>query len=280
METNLLLHPSTQASVTSFIKHPAHAVLILGHAGAGKSTLANDLSGKILQTSDISNHPYVKLLDASEGEGIAQVREIRKFLGLKTTGSNRIRRVVIVENVDHLGGDAQNALLKTLEEPPQDSVIILTASQKGLVLDTILSRVHLLKILPLTEEVCLGYKGFSVEELKKAYALSGGLAGSFLALLDSGNDHPIVSSVETAKTFLAQSTLERLSSIETYSKDRDQARQLLSGLEMCLHAALKNAKQSSLQTLHQKLEFTVKARQSLEHSVNTKLLLTTLSVNL
>lgn len=280
MATNLLLHPNTAAQVASLIENTAHAIMVTGPLGAGKTSLAEYLASQILQASEPSTQPYYKRIDASDGDGIAQVRDIRKFLSLKTTGANSIRRVVMVENVDMLGGDAQNALLKTLEEPPLDTVIILTASQQGRVLETIRSRVNVLAILPLTKSVCLDYKDFSATELQKAFALSGGLAGSFIALLNNGTDHPLVQSVAVAKSFLGQIVFERLCTSESIAKEKLEVEKLLIGLEMCLHAALTQSKTGAIKPVHTKLAVVDSARRAFSNNANTKLLLTSLAVTL
>lgn len=280
MATELLLHQNTADQVAKLLENTAHAILVTGPLGAGKTSLVEYMASQILNSIEPSTQPYFKKIDASDGDGIAQVRDIRKFLSLKTTGANTIRRVVIVENVDLLGGDAQNALLKTLEEPPLDTVIVITACQRGRVLETIRSRTSLLSILPLTKEVCLGYDGYSAAELQKAFALSGGLAGSFVALLNNGTEHPLVQSVTVAKAFLGQAVFERLCSSETIAKEKEEVEKLLIGLEMCLHAALLQSKAGSIKPIHAKLATVDAARRAFSNSVNTKLLLTSLSVTL
>lgn len=275
------MHPKTLDSVEKVTEHPPHALLLAGAEGSGKSTLSENIAKNVLNTDNIASHSYVKMLDASvAGEGIAQVREIRKFLSLKTTGQSAIRRVVIIENADSLGADAQNALLKILEEPPIDTMIILTAGHAHQLLSTIRSRVHTLKILPLGKDYCLSLGTHSVEELARAYALSNGRAGEFVALLGAGTEHPVVESVAMAKSFLGQNPYERLSQVDALAKDKEQAKKLLVGLEKCLHAAMTTAKQNNLATLHSKLECVSLGKKSFENSANTKLLLTSLAINL
>ena len=191
-----------------------------------------------------------------------------------------MRRVVIIENSDQLGHEAQNALLKTLEEPPSDTVIILTASQQSHLLQTIRSRVRVLTVLPLQKDTCLELEGYTALDLNKAYALSGGFAGSFMALLANSSDHPLTLAVELAKAFLAKTPYERLSTVDTLAKDKEQAKSLLIGLEKCLYAALRSAKTASVNTIHTKMDVVMAAQRSIEHSVNTKLLLSALSVRL
>jgi hypothetical protein len=276
----LYMHPATAREVEQFINEPSHAMAIVGQPGAGKTALAEHIAQSVLQLENVVDAPEVFRLDASDGDGIAGVRSIRKFLSLKTTGQANIRRVVIVEQADALGTDAQNALLKTLEEPPTDTLIILTLNQLSHVLPTIRSRVRTVRILPLTKDQCLALKGYDAALLEKAYNLSGGFPGLCVGLLTSESEHAMTAAVDMAKQFLKQSPYERLASLDTYTKNKEQAEQLLTGLELCLHAALRTANANSVSSLHKKLAMASKAQSQLSHNVQSKLVLTTLAIQL
>lgn len=71
--------------------------------------------------------------------GIDKVREIKRHLTFKATGKGEIRGVVI-ETADEMTIEAQNAFLKILEEPPEDTIIILCAGSEDDLLPTIRSR--------------------------------------------------------------------------------------------------------------------------------------------
>src|SRR5947209_282810 len=127
----LLLHAKTAEATERFLTQPAHALLIQGQFGAGKVTLARHIAARVLGVSDqeLSNYPYIKIVSpVHKSISIEAVRGLHEFMRLKTTGRAEIRRVVIVEDAHNLTTEAQNAFLKLLEEPPSDTVIILTAS--------------------------------------------------------------------------------------------------------------------------------------------------------
>src|SRR5262249_36932563 len=94
------------------------------------------------------------------------------------------RRVVIVESADALVGEAQNALLKTLEEPPPSSVFVLLTSRPDLLLPTVVSRCHRLRFGPLAEAdvatVLMRDHGFSAADAHAAAATSEGSIGRAL----------------------------------------------------------------------------------------------------
>lgn len=276
----LLMHPKTATLVEDVVRQPPHALMITGAEGSGKSSLARHIANRLLDTKELEEHPFVKLLDARSGEGITQVRDIRKFLSLKTTGRSAVRRAVLIENADALGADAQNAMLKILEEPPADTVLILTAVHSQHVLATIRSRVRTLQVLPLTKSLCMQVKTYPADAVKSAYALSNGRAGSFIALLKTGSGHSLVEAVSMAKQFLAQKPYERFGQVDELAKDKTRTRNLLVGLEKCLHAAMLSTSDHSIASVHAKLQYVTHAIKAFDKNANTKLLLTSLSINL
>ncbi|MDP3726717.1 MAG: hypothetical protein Q8Q96_00185 [bacterium] len=76
--------------------------------------------------------------------GIEEVRNLQKKLFLKPLKSPV--KAVVIKNAENLTLEAQNALLKSLEEPPDNTIIILTASNKDLLLPTILSRCKIVEL--------------------------------------------------------------------------------------------------------------------------------------
>lgn len=132
----------------------AHAYLISGPPGSGKRALASDLSNLVTgaASADVfaSQPPGVYLAEPESKSRrivIAQVRALEHALQMRTSGGRR--KVVIVAEADRLQPQAANAFLKTLEEPPNDSLLLLLSSIPEVLPDTILSRCI---ALPLTTE--------------------------------------------------------------------------------------------------------------------------------
>lgn len=94
----------------------------------------------LAEAVDGSRIEALKVLKAMPADlvPVSAVRRLTASLHDRADG----RRVVIVENVDHLGDASINALLKVLEEPPPESTFILSSARKGAVLPTIRSRVR------------------------------------------------------------------------------------------------------------------------------------------
>jgi DNA polymerase-3 subunit delta' len=123
----------------------AHAYLISGPPGSGKRGLASDLSNLVTgaKPSDVfaSPPPGVYLAEPESKSRrivIGQVRELEHALQMRS--ANGHRKVAIVADADRLQPQAANAFLKTLEEPPKDSLLLLLSSMPEVLPDTILSR--------------------------------------------------------------------------------------------------------------------------------------------
>ncbi len=129
-----------------------HSYLFLGNEGIGKLLIAKEFAKYILCLEnkeecnckscicyDGNNHPDYKLInEAGESIGIAQIRELSQKVIEKPIVSKR--KVYIINDCEKMTQDAQNCLLKTLEEPPEFVTIILVSSNENLLLNTIKSR--------------------------------------------------------------------------------------------------------------------------------------------
>ena len=122
-----------------------HAYLISGPPGSGKRGLASDLSNLVSGTSvpDVFSSPpagvYVAEPESkSRRIVIDQVRALEHALQMRSPTGHR--KVAIMADADRLQPQAANAFLKTLEEPPNDSLLILLSGMPEVLPDTIISR--------------------------------------------------------------------------------------------------------------------------------------------
>jgi DNA polymerase III delta prime subunit len=96
---------------------------------------------QILTSQELKkDHPDVLWITDDQKLGVEAAKKIREHLSLKPFSAKG--RVVIVESAQNLTDEAQNSLLKTLEEPPTEAVILLAADSEKKILPTILSRVQ------------------------------------------------------------------------------------------------------------------------------------------
>jgi DNA polymerase-3 subunit delta' len=123
----------------------AHAYLISGPPGSGKQLLAAELASLVNGTkADEVFSSKAREIFVAQPESrsrrivISQIRELEHALQMRA--SNRQRKVAIISEADRLQPQAANAFLKTLEEPPKDSLLLLLSALPEALPDTILSR--------------------------------------------------------------------------------------------------------------------------------------------
>lgn len=287
--SQLVLHAKTQQELAAFLGRPTHALLLTGPAGSGKQTVALWLAGQLLgiEAEALPNYPYFLLADTlTPSISIDTVRQQQHFLRLKTLGDKPIRRVLALQNVERMTTEAQNAFLKTLEEPPADTVLLLTSARQQELLPTILSRVQLLTVRPPNEAAVKEYFGahHSKAAIDRAYLLSAGLPGLMAALLKQDALHPLVAAVQQAKSVLQATTFERLAMVDGLGKQKAETAHLLQALKQIaqtgVEQAAKQQDQARLGRWHRSLKAAQSATTALEKSANPKLVLTNLMLSL
>jgi DNA polymerase III subunit delta' len=280
---DLLLHTGTRRALARFIDSGSHAVLIHGELGAGKEKVALALAQTLLGPRSLELQPYFRHL-SPEGKsiGIEKIRELQNFLQLKTTGHEAVRRVAVIAEADRMTDEAQNALLKALEEPPLDTVIVLTASKLQGLKETILSRVQQLHVDMVSLDDSIDYfsSDFSAKDISWAHTLSDGQVGLLHALLHGKNDHVVASKIELAKQLFTASSFERLCQVDTISKDKDHLGELLYACKRICTSALESAAKKhvdkDIKAWHSRLSLVCDAEESFLRNINPKLLLTDL----
>ncbi|MBI5190873.1 MAG: DNA polymerase III subunit delta' [Nitrospirae bacterium] len=114
---------------------------------------------------------------------IEQIREAQEFLALTSVGDGS--RVLIVEDAHLMNTSTMNAFLKTLEEPPEHSHVILVTSKPNALLPTILSRCRSVSFQPLPEGLVAGFlmdrQGMSEADAHLVARMTGGRIGAALA---------------------------------------------------------------------------------------------------
>lgn len=116
-----------------------HAMLFSGTRGTGKTTLAR-IFARVIGTADLDLYE----IDAASNRGIDDVRELKE--AVHTMPYESEHKVYIIDEVHMLTKEAFNALLKTLEEPPEHVVFILATTEEEKLLDTILSRCQVFRM--------------------------------------------------------------------------------------------------------------------------------------
>jgi len=134
-----------QSSITKTLENAIQnnqlpqAMLFCGPRGVGKTTCARILAKQINETKESSDFSYnIFELDAASNNGVDDIRNLIDQVRIPPQTGNY--KVYIIDEVHMLSGQAFNAFLKTLEEPPKYAIFILATTEKHKVIPTILSR--------------------------------------------------------------------------------------------------------------------------------------------
>ncbi len=176
----------------------AGAYLFVGPRGIGKRALADAFAASLLcggpacgtcahcVRTAAGTHPDLLVVAREEDRRdilAEQVRDLVRRLALRPLMAER--KVAIVDDAEHLNAHGQNALLKTLEEPPGGSVLLLVASAPSLLLPTVRSRCRRVRLDPLDEAALvrlLRARGVAAEDAAALAAQAGGSIGRALEL--------------------------------------------------------------------------------------------------
>lgn len=173
--SDVLGHEQTIQHIKNAIRmnKVSHAYMINGEKGSGKKLLAG-LFAQTLQCEAGGTEPCMQCRSCKQAESLNQpdiirithekpntisVEDIREQLN----GDIQIRpysspyKVYIIDEADKLSVQAQNALLKTIEEPPSYAVIFLLTENAGTLLSTIRSRCVLLDLKPVSSQIIKRY---------------------------------------------------------------------------------------------------------------------------
>ena len=170
-------------------KKVLHSYMFVGVEGIGKQMIAKKFAQMILCTNEgrkgcntcksciefTSNNSPDFLYIEPDGNNIKieQIRYLQRKIQEKPIISNR--KVYIINDADKMTTEAQNCLLKTLEEPPEYSTIILIGTNQNLFLNTIKSRCMIISFKPIEAELIKKY----LEEKYEMFNISSNMLETF-----------------------------------------------------------------------------------------------------
>lgn len=185
-------------------KKVSHAYLFSGEAGSGKRLVAEAFAKTVLceaggieacgtckscKQAESGNHPdFRRVVREKATLGVKEIREqVTADVQIKPYSS--AYKIYLIDEAEKMTEEAQNALLKTIEEPPEYAVFLLLVSRQELLLDTVLSRCVLLPLYPVSTEKI---KSFLMEKrgvpdylADSAASFSAGLVGRAVQYAES-----------------------------------------------------------------------------------------------
>lgn len=263
MQPRFCYNKRAQETLAAFVnggRFP-HALLLEGPEGSGRRTFAREIAAALFCRGEHKpcgscnqcrkvlerNHPDVEYYG---GDGsrrsfhIDTIRQLRQNAWLLP--GEAPCRVCVLCGAENMTDQAQNALLKILEEPPEHTVFILTAENRAMLLPTILSRVQTIRLEPLTpaeilpvlRERCPDQSG---EKLEWA-AETADTIGQALALLA---DESLQKHAQLAQRMLELlcngSEYDLLTAVEPVSRKREDLLEVCTQLRQLLTAELTRA---------------------------------------
>ena len=205
-----LMNEITKRWLDAFVERPKASLLI-------NSNNDQELGASMAEfvCTKLAKNPLVPIIHIKVQEknsiGIEDIRVLKKSLQLKANNDSEYTRFIVIDEAEKLTPEAQNSLLKLIEELPQNTILIMVASNTASLLETVKSRCFVIPILPITESQALEYglnNNFTEVNVKKAYLLSDGNITIFTNLLNDEKD-PLYELVNLAKKFIQDSIFER-----------------------------------------------------------------------
>ena len=228
--------------------HILHSYLFSGIEGIGKKLFAIEFAKKILciEQNDeqenclsclkfkSSNHPDFMILEPENNViKIEQIRNMQEKISEKPIVSNK--KVYIIVDSDCMTKEAQNCLLKTLEEPPEYATIILTTANESKLLNTIKSRCIKVKFNGLLENEINQYlkQNEIVVNEENYIKISQGSIGK---LLDIKEDEDVYNQVNIVLENIDKNTLiDILNKAEILYSQKDKIQEILDYINIYLY---------------------------------------------
>lgn len=264
-----------------------HAYIFVGPEGTGKKSMARICAqalfcqdepgrrpcGKCAGCCQFQEgHPDVYTLDLPEKKTQIPVDSVRELLdALSDKPFSGGMRVVLCDQAELLNDSGQNALLKTLEEPPENTVFILCTTSLTALLPTVVSRAQTVRFSPLDDDTIkkeLGKRGADVDKSEMIADYSKGSLGRALNFMRDEKLLELAQSVDKAyinakdgKGIVAYTTCIRA--------NKDTANEVLDCMEAKSHTLLCKGNEEGASLL----ESVMQARQMLQRNVSWQYIL-------
>lgn len=193
----------------------SHSYLFWGTEGIGKKKIALEFAKKLLCLTpneencrckaciefDSNNNPDFMMIEPQDGKvKIDQIREMQRKVAEKPIVSDN--KVYIIDDSDTMTSEAQNCLLKTLEEPPEYAIIILVTNNKEGLLPTIRSRCEIVKFTPIPFIEIKNYLINQGIEPNRANLLSSFSRGSMKKALELASSNEFYEMKENVQKYI------------------------------------------------------------------------------
>ena len=222
----------------------SHSYLFVGEKGIGKKLLATEFAKQILG-GEIENHPDFLCIEPDGNSiKIEQIRILQKKIQEKPITSDK--KVYILDDAETMTVEAQNCLLKTLEEPPEFATIILIGSNENDFLSTIKSRCMIFRFMPIEDEKIKEYmhKNYGINNLTQNHlSMFQGSIGKAISLKDKQEKYDKI--IDIIESLNVKDLIEIIKLSETLYQAKEEIFEILEYMNILL---LRKAKEDYLYT--------------------------------
>ncbi len=271
-----------------------HAILIEGDAGLGRHTLARYIANAAVCDGDTRpcgeckdcrmcaalSHPDITVVAPEDGKKfipVDAIRELRANAYVKPHSANY--KVFIIDGAERMNEQAQNALLKVLEEPPANVIFILVTLSRTILLETIVSRCTVLSLSAPEQSVAINHlkstTNYSAEQIIDAVKQSGGNIGAALNILCGKADSIAAAAAKQfIKLLFHGSAADMLLALQPLEKNRVATGEFFGELRLCILSELRRSANNSVRcrALDSLYEDTRKYIELLNTNINLPLL--------
>lgn len=267
----LVISPKLQSIIDSFITHPMHALVVYGPQHSGKRALIEYIADAITNSRPGSKY-HIEPQEGKKSIGYDDIKDIKHFVRVK----DNLYRVVLIPDAELLTIEAQNSLLKLLEEPPKKVIFILSSVNLHDLLPTVQSRLSKMQyIAPTSSQVDEYIAQTGAIDASKIKVIANGRMGLLHALCYDDNDHIMLRNIDVAKDILMESKEDRLLRVDGLVKDAKEIKNLLDAMSLVCNAALEASinKDTDYRQWLNRMTYISEAFTQIEHNVLPKLVL-------
>ena len=286
----MLISKGSKKQIDLFLKDPSNSLVIESNAQESGIEITNDLVKKLLglnENNDLENYSYFYKIEKNKKNTVAidDIRDLIKKLTLKSLNKNQINRVALIIDGELMSEEAQNSILKLLEEPPKDTVIIILTKSIKALKPTIISRSAIIKLTKPTYDEFTQYfsNDDSEQDSKNKYDLTDGNSDYFNKYLEKNVNLSSSDDIILIKKFLASNKLDRLLMINDFCSDNLIFENLIFTLRNIIKIGFDNSIQKNNNQTKMWISY-LKAIEMTENGfaslVNRKLLFTNLCLNM
>lgn len=274
---NVYIHPQTQQHLDSLVRDLPQSMVLTGPEGVGLSAAVSYVADRV------HSKPIYVLPEKDEKvdieKGVITVDIIRRLYSMTKTIETGTR-LIVIDDAERMGVQAQNAFLKLLEEPGANTHFIVLTHAVAKLLPTIRSRVQTIEIHPVstTQSEALLDTLQVTDKTRRSQLLfiASGLPAQLTILASDGNVFEARAQIiRDARTYLQGSMYDRLKVASSFKDDRQGSLTLLLDAMKLLQGSLKTG--NSPEQV-KKIAILLKVRERIEANGNIRLQLASVAL--